>query len=456
MTLFQIKSWIIPGFVLAIVLVNLPNIPIVINVVGTFSLGVLAFISYWLIFQYYNSLPAPKQTVLVSLMQFLMITNGIVILQAIFIVLPAKLFPGIVQELFDIAPNLTCSVLSNGPQIILVSYCMFAILLFKAMAVVMPEQYLSMNHHRISKISLAAITIVTVMEYAIFFSFYRTLCTKWNIYYFSAFLRLKLDKDLIRSKPPTLIVHLAVVLLPRLVAYFGRLWKKKFPRRLKIKKNKVSTICPIVEQDEFENHEQDRYPNLTSETQDIDRATIKIGRTERYYEGDIQIINIEEDEVLQGIDEILYELEGNDSGSGIPNKKLIKECDDTTEASIGIDNIELEFVSTSDTCSQNLVPRPNYTENLNIYPAKDETDQNKKISQKPKLLKTELAVILITIGLIFAIYSALKNDQNYTVIWFHTIVGRIFFLVLPHYWILRSEEKSAFLRRRVNRLLKRY
>ena len=71
---------------------------------------------------------------------------------------------------------------------------------------------------------------------------------------------------------------------------------------------------------------------------------------------------------------------------------------------------------------------------------------------KNLLLNTDIAIWISTIGLVLAIFSVFINKDNKGVIVVHLMVGRIFFLALPIYWILRSEDKILFAQRRLKRI----
>ena len=103
----------------------------------------------------------------------------------------------------------------------------------------------------------------------------------------------------------------------------------------------------------------------------------------------------------------------------------------------------------------NLVPRRNIEmNNWNLESEQNKTIQiqTQKPTRKPKVLKTDSALLLITISLIIAIYTIFINDRNNGAIWIHTLIARLFFHTLPHYWVLRSDDRIDFICRRMYRV----
>jgi hypothetical protein len=75
---------------------------------------------------------------------------------------------------------------------------------------------------------------------------------------------------------------------------------------------------------------------------------------------------------------------------------------------------------------------------------------------KPQLLNTDYVIWLGTIAVILAIFTIFFDSENNSVIMFQYSLSRIFFFVMPTYWIIRSEEKTKFIKRRFNRFVYRY
>ena len=119
-----------------------------------------------------------------------------------------------------------------------------------------------------------------------------------------------------------------------------------------------------------------------------------------------------------------------------------------------VDVNEIESTPVQAQASQ-LVPRRNTKADI----GKIETINTQNVSLKsPKLqmIKTDNVIMVGVVALILAFFTVFVNHTNNAVIIIHFLMGKIFFLVAPTYWILRSEEKTKFVQRRFHRLRSRF
>ena len=436
MNIWQKKSWILPVFVFFVFIVNLPAIPTTINVVGSFILAFMALTSNGIIFLYYNSLPAPRKTILVYLTQFLMLLNTITLILGTFNKFSISVLPKLVEDGFRIAPNLTCSLLHQEPPKVLLFNCLFTILLFKAMAAAMSSEYLSMDHYRLWKITLGVMIFTWILEYLVIFSIYGTLCSKQYIDFLQTFHGLKFDSDFLRHKPPTSLIHMAIILLPRVALVLVKMCKRRVSERVgHFEMNTLNT------DNDNRGQQMQRYfqTKASSSHQEIEQKF------------DVEINSLQIVDIEDNIESLQEERTNNVIEFTEDNHKEEEEVEDT-----------LENVSNSSDSCENVQPLdPNCLDpkldtdigllnaNLSNYTL-DPTNP----TSIPPVLKTDIAIWLITVALVLAMYVVFVNDNNNNATgWIFLMVGRLFYLVLPHYWILRSDEKLQFYQRRFNRLI---
>jgi hypothetical protein len=285
----------------------------------------------------------------------------------------------------------------------------------------MPYHYLSMNHNRAWRISVAAIVLFWILEYALILAFNRTLCTKFYSYYLHTFLGFTVKAETMRSKPQTGMTHLSLVLVPRLVSFLGQRWKKVV---LRLKKSHNIQVGP--------EH--------------------KIKRPQEKAFGLEQNSNKNNKELT--FNQFIVTPQGNKDSFGISkmnnksNKRKNRWKDyihsDVKDSTKEVDQNDI----------LNLVPRRQIELNNWILSSElDKTIQIKtpKPTRKPKVLKTDMALLLITLALIIALYTHFINDRNNAAIWIHILIARLFFHILPHYWVLRSDDRINFIQRRFNR-----
>ena len=81
-----------------------------------------------------------------------------------------------------------------------------------------------------------------------------------------------------------------------------------------------------------------------------------------------------------------------------------------------------------------------------------DTGDAKPTPLKSNLIKISIALLVGIPIFALALYTVFINPKNNIIILIHGVIGKIFFQVLPSYWILRDEEKIQFVQRRFNRL----
>ena len=427
----SVKFCIILAIVIIVVIVNLPHLPDGIGIVGNVILNVLAILSDGLIFFYYQTLPPIRKTVLVFLMQLFMIVNCSVLVHSMLIILPAEVFPNFVNKGFAVAPNLTCSLLASEPLLVLACYCLFVILCFKAFASLMPYHYLSMNHNRVWRISVAAIVLFWILEYTLILAFNRTLCTKFYVYYLYTFFGFMVEDETMKNKPSTLMVHLLLLLVPRLVSFIGKKWKSKVLRFKEVHNNQVGPKLKI---------------ESPQETTFVLVQNKYNKREEMTFNQNIEVSQVNDDSYVMPQTSRIKKIK--DRQKDYNNRNEIYTGGTRHDVDDSIEVIDQNNIL-------NLVPRRNIEmNNWNLESEQNKTIQiqTQKPTRKPKVLKTDSALLLITISLIIAIYTIFINDCNNGAIWIHTLIARLFFHTLPHYWVLRSDDRIDFICRRMYRV----
>ena len=448
----KVKLWILSFLVMAVVLVSLPNIPKTINVVGSCILNCLALTSCGFIFLYYHSLPALKKTILVLLMQLLIITHMFILIQGMLMKLIADVIPSVLETGLKTAPNLACSIAVKQPFLVLIYYWLFAIISFKAMATGMSAKFLALNHYRVCKLTLVAICVAWILEYIIIFYLYGTVCSKPYIYYLKTFLGLNFEVDNMKNKPPTSIIHMTMLILLKPILMIGKYLRKKLIQNKKVEHLEMSTLTSVE--------------RLVKAKYQINQSVPFNQNAESPFEEqveDMHIIDIEE-----GTGEFSSRIFSDE----IENQEEVEETENVYEdivqhCSLDIEDldslIDATHVSANQYNNQILLPRRN--SEIEIWTLFKENDligqtepKNEPITSNiPKLLKIDIAIWLIMIVLILVVFHSFDDkNKNDNVLWVIIMIGDIIFLVLPHYWILRSEEKIAFIKRRLDRWMKQF
>ena len=456
-----------------------------------------------------------QETVLVYLMKFLMINTSAVVVHAVSFGFFFNLFPEIIQWGLDRFPNLTCSITVNEMYTVLMSYCFLAILVFKALAIFSPAYYLSMNHVKMWKWTFSLISVLWFLEYLIILLSYKTLCTKHNIYNLQTFRNLSVngsDTEL-NEKPPTLFLHSALVFILRILISLVVLYKKKSIVKIFYKINpSFKRIAPLRRiSNGIIDQRNDSIPfNLITS----DTALAALKRTNNQsnagMSSDDNFENAEDSNkdkygIQDDIDvvEVLSELKI--TVELLPTPILVKEIDSSDSDVLDIDLVQaLKECNTYEVSSKNTKEdfklkeflnkdkSENYTlnstsENILEKDLKDSnnfehtvdpdkidivistnTNQDGSTHNLTKngpesvksnqnfrqlLLNTDIAIWIGTLGLVLAIFTVFINSHNNSIIIIHHFIGKVFFLALPPYWILRSEDKTLFALRRLERLL---
>ena len=530
MSLSWLKSALLPILVLAVVLSNLNIFTEEVNFIIVCILIAEAIFSSFLIILYYDSLPSQKNTILTHLMKLLLILNSIILLHSLVVTLAVQFYPDKLQEFFNYVPNLTCSLIMQEPNIAFLSNCLFAIMSFKTMALVFSQEFLSMNHNRVWRITLITMVITLVFEYTFHLVQYETICTKHNIYYIKTFLRFQINKEFVKYKPATMVYHNIVISLPhviRILCYLWKFWNSRkhsdirplktytldMYRMKKINSQTNSCLKYLSEGQKLENIKNDKskikvFTNDDSKQMEEGNLNVQTGvktnvenlhleiapktfqsspksQENTFCEAgakkpldccDISLEDIENEEMVEYVPEqgrkylsdhpkqyttspstsTYVESSQNKSNKATDNGSRIfieesKISNNRTKVNLG-GNIEEDTKSAKKI--NNFIPRIGVEEIRILEDPKDTTGSQQ--TKKPQLLKTDYAIWLGTIIVILASFTVFVDSYNDGVILIHSIISKIFFLVLPTYWILRSEEKTKFVERRFNRFKSNY
>ncbi len=388
-------------------------------------------------------------------MKPLIITTAIVIVHANIFGNLYYFYPAIIQWGLDEFPNLTCSLTVHEFFSVLLSYFFKAILVFKALAALSPADYLSMDHVKIWRVTFAAIMGLWIIEYIFVLANFSTMCTEQNIDNLRDFHNMSVNADIMEKKPATFLMHSATILGLRMLIYLLIILKKKtvvnkihpyvcniFPRSVVNERPETMSFAVFETHNETNNVEVnvialesvDASPNenlgkeisFVKETTTKETSGIDANQTEQ------QQNNISQAEPLK---ESLENGEDLESVTVVPNTN----SSNTVAYSADINTVRI------------IINTPN---SHNIENNNDTVDvREPQIANfKNLLLNTDIAIWISTMGLILAIFTVFINNENKGVIVVHLMVGRIFFLALPPYWILRSEDKVLFAQRRLKRI----
>ncbi len=374
-------------------------------------------------------------------MKPLMIVTAMVIVHANLFGNLYHFYPSIIQWGLHEFPNLTCSLTVHEFFAVLLSYFFKAILVFKALARLSPADYLSMDHIKVWKVTFASIMGFWMMEYIIVLTNYKTLCTVQNIENLQNFHNMSVDKDYMEKKPATFYMHTAAILGLRMLIYVLIILKKRyvvnkihpyvcsiFPGSIIIERPETKSLAVCRTHDDLDNVEINNFLEndetlakeiLETTTEEIACIDAKQPNTNSIKESPMNRGVLKS---LTGVP-IIY----NNSG---PN---------TVEYSANLNSVRITINTHN---SSNNEDNNNDTANVSEPPV---------ANLKHLLLNTDIAIWISTMGLVLAIFTVYINSENKGVIIVHLIVARIFFLALPPYWILRSEDKTLFAERGLKR-----
>ena len=423
-------------------------------------------------------------------MKFLMINASVVIVHAVTFGILFNLFPQVIQWGLDRFPNLTCSITVNEMYTVLMSYCFLAILVFKALAVFYPAYYLSMNHVKMWKWTLMIISVLWFLEYLLILSSYKTLCTKHNKYNMITFRNLSVnssDTDM-NEKPPTFILHSAAIVVLRMFISLAVLYKKrsvvKFFYKIHPSNNRIAPLqrIAVIKERNYEINDQRSSDNNPKNTDDSSKDKYRI-------DADIDVVevlselNIEVDPLPKPIlvkefdssDSVVLDIDlvqaltecntyevSRESGDEAPKLKDLLNKDKSEHCTLNLTNNHIIERDPKDLNNPEETADPNKIKIIINTNAQDGLNHNltKNIAEsltnnqnfRQLLLNTDIAIWIGTLGLVLAIFTVFINSHNKSVIIIHLIIGKVFFLALPPYWILRSEDKTMFALRRLKRL----
>ena len=367
-------------------------------------------------------------------------------------------FPAIIQWGLDEFPNLTCSLTVHEFFSVLLSYFFKAILVFKALAALSPADYLSMDHFKIWKVTFAAIMGLWITEYTFVLANYSTMCTEQNIDNLQDFHNMSVNADIMEKKPATFFMHTAAILGLRMMLYLLIILKKRsvvnkihpyvrnfFPRSVVNERPETMSFAVFETHVESNNVEVNVIALESVDASTIENLDKDISFAEETATREISDIDANQTEqqpnnftVAEPLKESLENIDGLESVQVVPNTNNTNRSN-TVAYSADLNTVRI------------IINTPN---SHNIENNNDAVDvREPQIANfKNLLLNTDIAIWISTIGLVLAIFSVFINKDNKGVIVVHLMVGRIFFLALPIYWILRSEDKILFAQRRLKRI----
>ena len=430
MDFVRLKNWSTPVMVLIIIISNLPFIPDNVTTALNAILALISLASTVLIYKYYGSLSAPKTTILTKLMQFCMFSCGLNLI-ALQLIIPALITftPEMVQWFLIVAPNLTCSLMLPEPYFTITLYFFFAIQLFKAMAKLEPTAYLNMNHGTVNKITLAIGLVVYLAELTYYVFHYKTLCTKNMIYKIEEFYDMSIKQA--RSKPPIQMYHFALVWIPHLAVLIVNTFLNTKSIRNKRR------VYPVLQ--------TSLAANISSKSPDmaINQKDTKECKLQALYEQNNRIADKAYERINLIFKKRMIQV--------APSKETSLNTILNVEKAIDIDEMCVDGKEKSSTprASNNL----EIENKVKVDKFGAETYPPNMSSLKPQVLKMDLIFFLGTIGSILLLASIIMTGQSYgmqyMVFWFIDLIGIIVTIVLPPYWIQRSDEITNFSQRRL-------
>ena len=519
MNISFLKTWIVPCLIVWVIVDKLylkpgSAIPDGIRVISKCLMLFVPVVSGSLIVLYYSALPSQKKTILVHLMQLLLAINTIILLHANVVAIFYTLYHDTVQEYFNYAPNLTCSLVVQEQNVAVILNCLIAIVCFKIMAALMPNCYLSMNHNLARNITCITMAVSLVWEYFYYLIYYETLCTKHNIYNTQTFFGFTVDKNKVKEKPATLVYHVAAGLVIQFLKLFGQWGIKNFRKQLKARNHQV---CPrqIKKYDKGRVEPQRSYKVFNTNNLDEKQTNEVIISTKKRVKDHIIVDERKgnpqknEDIIVIEVNEVIYKPRNtitlvDDNINAVTSKKQemanhhmieIKWLDDeknivkdeikgvreeinveangvvvekncggsvpspstsrmkNVNGESGLTKVSMEVRTLPDLKINNLIPRID-VEEIRILESSKETTCTQH-TPKPQLLKTDYVAWVGAFSLILTGVTVFINSENDTIIEMNGIISNIFFIVMPTYWILRSEEKTKFVKRRFIRFINR-
>ena len=159
-----------------------------------------------------------------------MITCSLILVYRLAMELAIAGFHENIQGYLLTLPNLTCSLLSPEPFIVLFFYNIYVILFFKVMVALYPIQYLSMDHDCVSKMVLMLMLTMWSFEFFMFTIIYGTYCHPVQIYFLKLLYNFKFDEENLNKKPSIVLVHTAITLIPQIIKFIAKTKHRKDKR----------------------------------------------------------------------------------------------------------------------------------------------------------------------------------------------------------------------------------
>lgn len=431
----------IPVLVLVILLGNLPFLPNIVRIITNIGLGLLSLASQVFIYKYYGSLPAQMTTILTQLMQLSMLSCGLTT-SIILIIRPSivNFTPSLLQSSANLAPNATCS-LFLVPEIYfrIGCYFFFAISFFKAIAKLAPNMYLNMNHEKVKGITMAIIMITCIAENAFLAFYYKTLCTKLTLYKYADIFSKTTHK--VYGKPQLLIFHFVLIWIPQLVLWIVMAFQKRSPNQKEILYLAPRNLLAKEISSGSLNSTEDARVERKKDTE----STKKKARNETAASKDktMQELfpNVRQFQVApykgqhcnpSTSRQISSDAVIIDIGKAIELAESVNKSKDTTDT-----------LATSKSNVQDVEPTVNavgtYIPNV-----------------KPPMLKMDMFFYLGALASLLIIISIVLIGQDsgvhHIAFWFMEVSSILILVVVPVYWIKRSNEIAQFAQRRIARV----
>ena len=443
MDFVRLWNWMIPLLVLATLLGNLPFLPNIVSVITNIGIGLVSLVSQVFIYKYYGSLPAPMTTVLTQLMQLSMLSCGLtttvqLIIRPCIVTFASSLLQSSVNQ----APNATCS-LFLVPEIYfrIGCYFFFAISFYKAMAKLAPNMYLNMNHEKVKWITMAIIMITCIAENSFLAFYYKTLCTKLTLHKYENIFSKTTHK--IYTKPQLLIFHFAFLWIPQLVLWIVKAVQKRSTNqkersylepRNELLAKEISSGSINSTQGAMVDRKKDTEPTTEKTCIEIAASKTKMMQDSFPQIRQIQVVPYIGQHCNPSTScQISSEAVIIDIGKAIELAEFIKK----------IKNLE----DTSTTRKSNI---------QEDEPTVDDVRANIH-DVKPPMLKMDMFFYLGVLASLLIIVSIVSIGQNsglhHIAFWFMEVSSILILVVVPVYWIKRSDEIAQFALRRIARVL---
>ena len=422
-------------------------------------------------FRHYNSLALERQTVLTNFLKYSMISCSLILVYRLIMELAIAAFHQNIQGFLLTLPNLTCSLLSLEPLIVLFFYNVYVILFFKVMVALYPVQYLSMDHDCVSKMILMLMLTMWSFEYLLLAIIYGTYCHNVQIHFLKQLYSFKFDEANLNTKPSIVLVHIALILIPQIIKFIAKTKHRKgnqvHPTKASLTKNKV----PFNDVEKGNNpptdvnelvHERNDKENFNRQLncgpnnvvrRDLDDENTTVVR----YKPKFAVIYVDHSKSIyispkyrggSKISESGPSSNNLDNSSENKNEEKIEvedyiaDCFCPTIDNFKDDNSKMELES-----KENKEAKDNTVKDIDVKMIKLTTQCSSDIPiVDPQIIRTDSFVWYCTIcTIVICVIVLVKIDKSHLPV---NRIGHVGWLLIPPFWIIRTEEILNYVQRR--------